>query len=380
MDKKIISGIAAGVIAIIVVVLVITPNIGTDIMENDVIETKYTTLSSIEKQKIGLVINSPTTPKTIADIQQIYVRGAESGVGRTNIYVLWTSFEPEPEKYNWTHLDVVMSFLQKNNMKGTLFFSVINGNTFGPFPDWMGTQGFGKTLEVRTIKSLDTILSRYNKTETLIDTIIIGGEIDGHFRNNPTLIVNYKDFFDNISGNIQAKFPNVKFGNTISLNNIIDRAEDEFISQLIMGDFVGFSYKPTDLVNEINTTLEEAESDLNKMFELVPNKKLGMFEISWSTSDFVMGNEQDQQEFIISSLNFLKENQERFEFFTWYRLYDKPDGSCTSTLIDKVSGSGFTSNSFTIERLDKYSCNSGLIGVDNNPKSGWIEFQKQIQQ
>ena len=163
-------------------------------------------------------------------------------MGRTNIYVLWSSFEPEPEQYNWDYLDVVMSFLQKNNMKGTLFFSVVNGDVFGPFPDWMGKPGIGKTLELRTIKTLDVILSRYNTTQTLIDTIIIGGEIDGHFRNNPAIITNYKDFFDNISGNVQAKFPNVKFGNTISLNNVIDRAEDEFVSQLIMGDFVVFSF------------------------------------------------------------------------------------------------------------------------------------------
>ena len=379
MDKKIISGIAAA-IAVIIAIAAIAPNIGVDTTESNVTETNYVSLSSIDREKIGLVINSATPSKTISDIQQVYVRGAESGVGRTNVYVLWTSFEPEPGKYNWDYLDVVMSFLQKNNMKATLFFSVVNGDKFGPFPDWMGKPGIGKTLEVKTIKTLDVILSRYNKTQTLIDTIIIGGEIDGHFRNNPAIITNYKDFFDNISGNVQAKFPNVKFGNTISLNNVIDRAEDEFVSQLIMGDFVGFSYKPTDLLNEINRTQEEAKADLDKMFELVPNKKIGMFEISWSTSDFIMGNENDQKKFIITSLEFLKENQERFEFFTWYRIYDKVEGTCTSDLIEEISGGGFTSNSFTIERLDKYSCNSGLIDINNNPKSGWIEFQKQIQE
>jgi len=379
LDKKIIYGIGAA-IAVIIAILVIAPNIGVETTESNVTETNYASLSSIDREKIGLVINSATPLKTISDIQQVYVRGAESGVGRTNIYVLWTSFEPEPEKYNWDYLDVVMSFLQKNNMKATLFFSVVNGDQFGPFPDWMGKPGIGKTLELRTIKALDTILSRYDKTETLIDTIIIGGEIDGHFRKNPTIIMNYEVFFDNVSGNIQAKFPNVKFGNTISLNNVIDRAEDEFVSQLIMGDFVGFSYKPTDLINEINRTQEEAKADLDKMLELVPNKKIGVFEISWSTSDFIMGNENDQKKFITTSLEFLKENQERFEFFTWYRLYDKVDGTCTSELIEEISGGGFTSNSFTIERLDKYSCNSGLIDLNNNPKSGWIEFQKQIQE
>jgi len=378
LDKKIISGIAAG-IGVIVVILAVIGNTDTE-TQTSVTQTNYTPLSSIEREKIGLVINSPSTPKTVSDIQEVYATGADSGIGRTNIYILWSSFEPELEKYNWDYLDVVMSFLQKNNIKGTLFFSVVNGNTFGPFPDWMGKPGIGQTLELRTIKTLDAILSRYNTTETLIDTVIIGGEIDGHFRQNPAIINTYKDFFDNVAGNTQSKFPDVKFGNTISLNNVIDRAEDEFVSQLVMGDFVGFSYKPTDIINEINRTPEEARKDLDKMLELVPNKKLGLFEISWSTSDFVSGSVTDQKSFITLSLEFLKENQDKFEFFTWYRLYDKPDGTCTSELIEEVTGSGFTSNSFAIERLDKYSCNSGLIDQNNNPKSGWIEFQKQIQQ
>ncbi len=378
MDKKIISGIAAG-IGVIVVILAVIGNTDTE-TQTSVTQTNYTPLSSIEREKIGLVINSPSTPKTVSDIQEVYATGADSGIGRTNIYILWSSFEPELEKYNWDYLDVVMSFLQKNNIKGTLFFSVVNGNTFGPFPDWMGKPGIGQTLELRTIKTLDAILSRYNTTETLIDTVIIGGEIDGHFRQTPAIINTYKDFFDNVAGNTQSKFPDVKFGNTISLNNVIDRAEDEFVSQLVMGDFVGFSYKPTDIINEINRTPEEARKDLDKMLELVPNKKLGLFEISWSTSDFVSGSVTDQKSFITLSLEFLKENQDKFEFFTWYRLYDKPDGTCTSELIEEISGSGFTSNSFAIERLDKYSCNSGLIDQNNNPKSGWIEFQKQIQQ
>ena len=63
MDKKIISGIAAG-IAIIALVLVIVPNIDVDTNET---ETNYTTLSSIEREKIGLVMNTPIKPKIMAD-------------------------------------------------------------------------------------------------------------------------------------------------------------------------------------------------------------------------------------------------------------------------------------------------------------------------
>ena len=111
-------------------------------------------------------------------------------------------------------------------------------------------------------------------------------------------------------------------------------------------------------------------------FENVPEEMVYI-----PSGEFTIGtNEEDQKKFIITSLEFLKENQERFEFFTWYRLYDKIEGTCTSELVEEDSGSGFGSNSFAIERLDEYSCNSGLIDVNNNSKPGWIEFQKQIQE
>ena len=56
MDKKIIYGIGAA-IAVIIAILAIAPNIGVDTTESNVTETNYTSLSSIDREKIGLVIN-----------------------------------------------------------------------------------------------------------------------------------------------------------------------------------------------------------------------------------------------------------------------------------------------------------------------------------
>ena len=73
------------------------------------------------------------------------------------------------------------------------------------------------------------------------------------------------------------------------------------------------------------------------------------------------------------------------EFFTWYRQYDKPEGTC---VIDEqgigddtltVGGSGFGSSEHVIERLSNYICNAGLINDDGISKSSWNEFKKQIE-
>ena len=88
---------------------------------------------------------------------------------------------------------------------------------------------------------------------------------------------------------------------------------------------------------------------------------------------------------------FYSENESQIEFLTWYRQYDRPEGTCvTEAKIegkdvsvggDFSLGSDFTlgTSEFVIERLDFYICNAGLIDINGNEKSSWNEFKNQIQ-
>ena len=154
----------------------------------------------------------------------------------------------------------------------------------------------------------------------------------------------------------------------------------ELTPQLEMGDFIALSYKPTDVVGDINKTPREAFKELEKTLEIFPSQKLAFFEISWSTSDFVNGNKQDQEQFIKSSLIFFEENESQIEFFTISRLFDKPKGSCVSQDIVTIDGSSFQSNSFRLERIDEYLCNSGLIDENQNTKPSWAQLKTNIPQ
>ena len=213
--------------------------------------------------------------------------------------------------------------------------------------------------------------------------MIFAGDIDYHLQRAPGTIPNYVEFFNGISTEIKSKHPEVKIGNTMSLENVLNKGMEpggsfELTPQMEMGDFIGISYKPTDTVGDINKTPREAFKDLEKTLEIFPSQKLGFFEISWSTSDFVNGNIPDQEQFIKSSLNFFENNESQIEFFTISRLFDKPKGSCVSIDIENISGSGFTSNSFRLERIDEYLCNAGLIDVNENPKPSWAQLKNNI--
>jgi len=332
-----------------------------------------------QNDKIGLVINTINPPQNIDDIEKSYKVASSSGIGRTNLYVHWYQLEPEKGNFDWRMTDIMMKLNEKYDLKTTLFFSVINADRLGPFPSWMDRQTLGKSLEQETIRTLDEILSRYAN----IDYVIFGGDIDYHFQRATGSIPIYKDFFNNVSQEIKSNHPNVKIGNTMSLENIINKGMEpggsfELTPELEMGDFIALSYKPTDTLGDIDRPPQEAMDDLKQALEIFPSYNIAFFEVSWSTSDFVNGNADEQSQFVKSSLEFFEENESRIEFFTMSRLYDKPKGTCVSQDIESIGGSGFASNTYRLERIDKYVCNSGFIDINQNPKPAWAQLKTNI--
>ena len=226
------------------------------------------------------------------------------------------------------------------------------------------------------------ILSRYH----VVDSIVIAGETESQFRYNEQFIPVYAELFSNVYDRIKEKHPDVQIGNSFALHQVINKNLEHIVTDLAIGDFVAFSYSPTDTTNEINKTPEEAMNDLNQIFEIIPNKKIGLFEISWSTSDFVNGDSTSQQNFIKELFNFYAQNESEIEFLTWYRYVDQEVGTCVvkdqkigDQTITVGGGSSFGTSEHIIERLNQYNCNAGIVTIDQNHKSGWNEFINQIE-
>jgi hypothetical protein len=367
VDKKIL-GVIAGIVVIIAIVSAVLAIPNSEIITQT-------------NEKIGLVINSPSQSVTLQNLDEIYFEAASSGIGRSNVYLFWNLVEPVRGEFDWQQSDVLMSFNKKNNLKVTLYFSVINGETLGPFPSWIGKPPIISIGEDRVVSVLDAILSRYD----IIDTVILAGETESQFRFNEQNIPVYKDLFNGVYEKTKEKHPDVKIGNAFALHHVINKNLRYIVTDLAVGDFIAFSYSPVDTLNDIVKTPEQAIEDLEQVFDLAGDKKVGIFELSWSTSDFVGGSDSSQTEFLEKSFEFYAANESELEFFTWYRQYDKPEGTCAfeeqevgeDTLT--VGGSGFGSSEHVIERLNQYVCNVGLINSDGTPKSSWIEFKKQVE-
>jgi GH35 family endo-1,4-beta-xylanase len=117
LDKKIVGGIAVGIIIAIIVAVSAIPQ------EPDIVDLS----SVLQNEKIGLVINTPTSEVTLQQLDQTFSQAASTGIGRSNVYMFWNAIEPEKGQYNWQQSDHLMSFNNQNDLKFTLYFSIING-------------------------------------------------------------------------------------------------------------------------------------------------------------------------------------------------------------------------------------------------------------
>ena len=368
MDKRILGIIIPVLVIIIASLLFISPSSENTTQKNN--------------ENIGLVINSPSSSISLQQIDEIFTDASSTGIGRSNVYLFWNIIEPVEREFDWSQSDILMGLNEKNDLKTTLYFSIINGATLGPFPNWIGKPTLNGINEDELVNTLDNILSRYN----IVDSVIIAGETESQFRYNEQFIPVYQELFSNVYDRIKQKHPDVKFGNSFALHQVLNKNLKDIVNELAIGDFVAFSYTPTDNLNEINKTPEESISELNQIFEIIPNKKIAFFEISWSTSDFVNGDSISQQDFIEKLFNFYSQNESEIEFLTWYRYIDQEIDSCViknqkigDQTITVGGGSSMGTSEHVIERLNQYNCNAGIVDIDQNYKLGWNEFKTQIQ-
>ncbi len=368
MDKRILGIIIPVLVIIIASLLFISPSSENTTQKNN--------------ENIGLVINSPSSSVSLQQLDKFFTDASSTGIGRSNVYIYWNIIEPVEGKFDWSQSDIIMGLNEKNNHKVTLYFSIVNGGTLGPFPNWIGNPTLNLLNEDEVVNVLDAILSRYH----IVDSVIISGETESQFRNNEQFIPVYKELFSNIYEKIKVKHSDIKFGNSFALHQVINKNLKHIVTDLALGDFVAFSYTPTDNLNEINKTPEEAIIELNQIFEIIPNKKIGFFEISWSTSNFVNGDYISQQDFIEKLFNFYGQNESEIKFLTWYRYIDQEIDTCVvkdqnigDQTITVGGGSSMGTSEHIIERLNQYNCNAGIVTTDQNFKSGWNEFKTQIQ-
>ncbi|MDC0154259.1 hypothetical protein OAJ02_05975 [Nitrosopumilus sp.] len=377
MDKKKL-GIIIPVFVIIALVFAFLPSDNS--RDENTEKTQISTQSTNES--IGLVINSPSSSVTLQQLDEIFTDASSTGIGRSNVYLYWNMIEPVEGAFDWSQSDIIMGLNEKNDLKVTLYFSIINGDTLGPFPNWIGKPTLNGINQDELVTVLDATLSRYH----IIDSVIIAGETESYFRYNERFIPVYQELFSNLYEEIKQKHPDVKFGNSFALHNVLNKNLKNVVEELALGDFIAFSYTPTDSLNEISKNSDDAIEDLNQIFEIIPDKKIGFFELSWSTSDFVEGDDVSQKIFVEKLFDFYAQNDSNIEFMTWFRYIDQQANSCVKEeqkigdqTISLGGGSSMGTSEHVIERLNQYNCNTGLVDVNQNYKIGWNEFKTQIQ-
>lgn len=319
---------------------------------------------------LGLVVNTPRQSVTLQELGDAYGRAASAGIGRSNVYMFWDAVEPEPGAYDWGAYDAIMGLADTHGLRVTLFFSAVNGRTLGPFPGWLGAPDAGSIPEDRLAAAIGAALSRY----PAVDSVVFAGGLDDHFRHAEGGIPAFEDVFWGVHSRLKEGHPGVRVGNSFELNNVLAKGLEGTVRRLAHGDFVAYTYRPTDVLNEVSRTPAEAAADLRRMMGIVPGKPVVLLEAGWSTSADVLGSEGDQREFAALLHEFRAEHAGRLESATWYRLYDRPAGTCGVDESRLLGPATLGNSTFVIQRLDSYLCGAGLLGVGGGEKPAWAEF------
>lgn len=320
--------------------------------------------------KLGIIVNTPRAAVTLADLDAAHAKAASAGAGRGNVYMFWDRLEPERDAYEWAQYDAVMALHEKHGMNVTLYFSLVNGKTLGPFPPWIGNPSLLSVPTGHLVDAVDAVLDRYH----IVDSVVVAGDADEHFRHRERDIPLYEAVFSEFYNATKEAHPGVAVGNAFSLNNAIDKDLVDTVRRLSVGDFAAFTYRPTDPLNEINRTPEQARADLDRMRGMVPNgTAVALLEAGWATSEAVAGSESDQAAFADVLYGYYADNADAVQFVTWYRLYDRPAGSCAidEEDLDESMESGLADSRFVLERLGEYVCSAGLLGADGAEKPAW---------
>ena len=367
MNKKIIGIGIGSAVALAAVILILIPQLSSTSQI-----TPNQTENIPHNAKLGLVIMPPTQSPTLQEIKDVYAQAASTGIGRSNVYLNWPVMEPKQGTYNWAYSDILMGLNREQHLNVTLYFSVINNQILGPFPDWMGKPQLDQKLQDQTVTTLDAILSRYY----IVDYVIIGGNVDSYFKENPSEIPKYVDFFNGVYTKLKAKHPEVKFGNWFSLNDVSNHYQGDIVGKLNQGDFVAYSYAPVDSLYFESNSTENQVVNLQKMIDYAKGKKIGLMEVGWGTDKSINGTKEDQQKFVKVVFDFYKKHESDFEFLTWYRQYDRPVDTCYNSLNQNVKS--MFNNDIVLNNTAAYLCSSGLFDINKNPKPAWDELNKQI--
>lgn len=323
-------------------------------------------------ENFGIIVNPPSQETSVADLDALYAMSASIGSTRSNVYVFWNLLEQEPGKYTWDLTDTIMSLHAKHGLDATVFFSLVNGKTLGPLPDWMGHPTLGAVRADEVSSAVGAISARYPE---IVDSVIIAGDADAYFESNPDMLDAYGTLFESVRADLAISNPDVKIGNAFSLDRVLNRGTQNIVDNVPKGDFVAFTYRPVNILNEISKDADRARADLEEMSRIAAGTPVALFEVGWSTSADVYGTPEDQAAFAQELVDFADEVD--VEFVTWYRLHDRPEGTCK---VETTPDTGILitdSGAYSATNLGSYVCSAGILDADGAKKAGWHALASQ---
>lgn len=281
---------------------------------------------------LSLLLDQNAVPG-LAGITESIDEVTSKGINLFGMAPEWPELEPEPNKYSFH--DALINPLTLTDPRQAKFKSYIlvlkmidsNRKTV---PGDLSGRHFDDPLVIARFNNLLDTLSKLPSIGR-VSHILIGNEVDGYLTIHPAELNAFLFFFQAAVTHLHTILPSVKVGTIITFNAAKNNP-GIFNTLAPYGDFIGYTYYPTDDANS-NWQMRpptDVSMDIAKMAAKAGNKPFAFTETGYPSSTENHSSEGLQKQFVDNMFNALRpyKEQGRLAFLFYHGLYDYPAGVC----------------------------------------------------
>lgn len=274
------------------------------------------------KLGISILPKGPISEWGDAAFTEAFQKAGEGGFGVAIGRYQWGEIEPTLGAYQGDNLDYEVQKTEQQGMAYSLVLEVIHTNTLGRYPAGVSFTAFDDPAFMEPLrKFVQTLLQRYRGR---IHYLWLGNEVDFYLHKHPDQVTPFVNLYREIERQVKSIDSDIVVGIVGGYHLARNNGEIPLLQRFAReGDAIALT-----LYLEYDVTapeVGETRSYFDRLLSHFPEGKVAIIETAWSSAG-PRGSEANQADYVRELAQVLRTHRERFLFFSWFILYDFPEG------------------------------------------------------
>jgi len=322
--------------------------------------------------KLGLWINPRNADMKYYD--EALEHAKEARIQVAHLYAQWGLIEKSSGEYDWKIPDYILGKFKKNGFEAVAVIPIIFTSKLDVMPEDMTFKSFSDPAFVeRFVQFTETFMERYKDT---VKYLVIGNEIDIYLYQHPDQASDFGVLVEAV-----ANANDVPVGTEVAIHSVVQNTCESLAQKALAGDIVFYTFYPMGGNFSFGGDPQKVDEYFAAMFDLAGDRKIGVVETSWSSSQSLESSEDMQAAYVREVFRILKENKSRIEFLLWITLHDSTPEECRKAAEFFVTGVAdeILDDIETMARFSDFMCFIGLRRTDGTPKPAWYQWMEEVE-